>query len=180
MMRDTLRLTYRVPVPADALPMAALAGDWDVASMTGQLPYPYSLANAERYIAELPKNDPLRRAFAILHRGHLIGICGYTANGLETGSVGYWIGKSNWGRGFATEAVTALVSGCFESTRLQALTCAHFIENCASARVIAKVGFKVVGPAFCWCEATQSSRDALTYALKAPNHVTTTPAEPRQ
>jgi [ribosomal protein S5]-alanine N-acetyltransferase len=161
----TPRLSLRAPCPADALPMAAMAGDWDVASMTGQLPYPYTLTNAHCFIADLPKGDPLRQAFAITLNGDLIGITGHTACDPASASIGYWIGKSYWHRGFATEAAGALVRHCFETQKFQHLTCAHFEENTASARVIAKLGFQPLGSATCWCEATQSERPSKTYTL---------------
>lgn len=161
----TPRLILRAPCPADALPMAAMAGDWDVAGMTGQLPYPYTLANAELYIAELPKGDPLRQAFAITLDGDLIGITGHTASDPGSASIGYWIGKPYWQQGFATEATRALLHHCFENQKFQQLTCAHFAKNAASARVIAKLGFQPIGSAICWCEATQSQRPSNTYTL---------------
>jgi [ribosomal protein S5]-alanine N-acetyltransferase len=161
----TPRLVLRAPIPDDALTMAALAGDWDVASMTGQLPYPYTLTNAHLFIADLPKGDPLRLAFAITLDGDLIGITGHTASDPASASIGYWIGKPYWHRGFATEAVSALLHHCFETQKFQHLTCAHFEENTASARVIAKLGFHPLGFATCWCEATQSERPSKTYTL---------------
>ncbi len=158
-------LVLREPIPADALPMAALAGDWDVASMTGQLPYPYTLTNAHRFIAELPKGDPLRQAFAVTLNGDLIGVTGFTACDNASASIGYWIGKPYWRRGFATQAASALVSYCFEIQKFQQLTCAHFDGNAASARVIAKLGFNSLGLSNSWCEATQTERPSQTYTL---------------
>jgi [ribosomal protein S5]-alanine N-acetyltransferase len=171
----TPRLVLRAPCPADALPMAAMAGDWDVASMTGQLPYPYTLTNAHLFIADLPKGDPLRLAFAITLDGDLIGITGHTACDPASASIGYWIGKPYWHRGFATEAASALLHHCFETQKFQHLTCAHFDDNAASARVIAKLGFQPIGSATCWCEATQSERPSKTYTLNSESYRANTP-----
>jgi RimJ/RimL family protein N-acetyltransferase len=55
--------------------------------------------------------------------------------------VGYWIGREFWGRGFATEAVTALLK--IETTRpLHAGVAPH---NAGSLRVLEKCGFVRVG-----------------------------------
>jgi [ribosomal protein S5]-alanine N-acetyltransferase len=166
----TPRLVLRAPIPADALAMAVLAGDWDVASMTGQLPYPYTLANAERFIEDLPQGDPLRQAFAITLDGDLIGLTGHTATDPTSASIGYWIGKPYWQRGFATEAANALLKHCFETQNFQHLTCAHFEGNAASARVIAKLGFQSLGLSQCWCEATQTDRASQTYSLSLESY----------
>jgi [ribosomal protein S5]-alanine N-acetyltransferase len=165
-MLKTARLMLRPPVHADALTMAALAGDWDIASMTGQLPYPYTLANAERYIAELPKDDTLELAFSILLNGHLIGVCGYAALNLEAAGIGYWIGKPYWGQGFATQAASAMIDYCFDHVGFASLTCSHFVGNVASARVIEKLGFSPTGPGISRCEATQTNRETRTYRLE--------------
>jgi [ribosomal protein S5]-alanine N-acetyltransferase len=163
----TPRLVLRPPVPADALEIAALAGDWDIASMTGQLPYPYTLANAHRWIAELPRGDPLRAAFTITRHNQLIGVTGYTGETTASAGIGYWIGKPHWGQGFATEAATALISHCLGPLGFATIHCAHFVGNSASARVIAKLGFTPSGPCKSWCEATATERDTLRYVLNA-------------
>jgi RimJ/RimL family protein N-acetyltransferase len=58
--------------------------------------------------------------------------------------MGYWIGRSFWGRGFAREACTALfvIARPLGLTRLEA---SHLIDNPASARVLDKLGFESVG-----------------------------------
>jgi RimJ/RimL family protein N-acetyltransferase len=58
--------------------------------------------------------------------------------------MGYWVGRRFWGRGFATEAGTALVD-IARTLRLGAIDGSHFIDNPASARVLEKLGFEPVG-----------------------------------
>ncbi len=56
--------------------------------------------------------------------------------------VGYWITRSHWGRGVASEAVREFVAS-HETTRpLYALVAAH---NAASTRVLVKCGFRPTG-----------------------------------
>ena len=45
---------------------------------------------------------------------------------------------------------------CFDACGFKQLTCGHFVDNPASARVIKKLGFRRVGTGAQWCEARQS------------------------
>ena len=58
--------------------------------------------------------------------------------------LGYWIGRSFWGRGYATEACSALID-IARALGLPSLEGSHFIDNPASARVLDKLGFKSLG-----------------------------------
>jgi RimJ/RimL family protein N-acetyltransferase len=61
----------------------------------------------------------------------------WTADGKR--EVGYWIDRAFWGRGIATEALSAFL--CLEQTRpLHAGVAKH---NVASIRVLQKCGFKI-------------------------------------
>jgi len=50
---QTARLHLRPVVYGDAARIAVLAGDWDVASMTGRIPYPYSEDAAHHWVSAL-------------------------------------------------------------------------------------------------------------------------------
>ena len=58
--------------------------------------------------------------------------------------MGYWIARSHWGRGFATEACSALVD-IARTLGLESIEGSHFIDNPASARVLEKLGFEARG-----------------------------------
>ena len=58
--------------------------------------------------------------------------------------MGYWIGRPYWGRGYATEACTALVD-IARALGLGSLEGSHFVDNPASARVLEKLGFVPLG-----------------------------------
>jgi RimJ/RimL family protein N-acetyltransferase len=55
--------------------------------------------------------------------------------------VGYWLGPTAWGHGYATEAVRALTEYVFQETDLQRLEARVFEWNPASCRVLEKAGF---------------------------------------
>ena len=110
--------------------------------MTSRIPHPYTLIDADLWIASLGNDEFVR---GVEHGGALIGAVGYIEGEDREAEIGYWIGKPWWGYGFATEAARALVDHCFGPAGFVRLTCGHFIDNPASARVIAKLGFRRTG-----------------------------------
>lgn len=162
----TRHLVLRPIDEADLPAIASLAGDWEVASMTSRIPYPYTLDDARHWIEGLDDGEFVR---AVTHEGVLLGLTGYLPSlDRRSAEIGYWIGKPYWGRGIATEAAAALVSHAFGHERFQRLHCCHFTDNPASQRVIEKLGFSPVGACSCWCEARRREAPALRYALERP------------
>jgi [ribosomal protein S5]-alanine N-acetyltransferase len=159
----TERLRLRPLTARDTARIALLAGDWDVACMTARIPYPYSAELAEQWIGGLAEGEIVR---GIERRGTLIGVCGYLPDGSGSAEIGYWIGKPWWGQGFATESARAVVKHCFASAGIERVTSGHFIDNPASGKVIAKLGFQFVGMDRLWCEARQTEVETLKYELR--------------
>lgn len=159
------RLTYRPIEARDAGRIAVLAGDWDIARMTARIPHPYTLVDADLWIASIGDDELVR---AVEHNGELIGAVGYIRADQNQAEIGYWIGKPWWGNGYATEAARTLMDHCFNEAGFKRLTCGHFVDNPASARVIAKLGFRHVGDGAQWCEARRSEVPVVKYARRRP------------
>ncbi len=90
-------------------------------------------------------NEP---TWAILWRqtGRLIGVMGLApASDGKSAELGYYIARDHWGRGVATEAGLRIVRLCFKSLGYLKLTSRYHADNTASGRVLAKLGFTVVG-----------------------------------
>ncbi len=162
---STRRLVLRPLNDGDVPELAQLAGDWDVARMTARIPYPYSEELAREWVASLGADEFVRM---VTLKGTLIGAVGYVAEAHGSAEIGYWIGKPWWGRGFATEAAGALVRHCFTAGGFKTLTCCHFADNPASARVIQKLGFTAAGECVTWSDARQGAFPARTYTLSRP------------
>jgi [ribosomal protein S5]-alanine N-acetyltransferase len=160
----TQRLLLRAPALGDARAIAELAGDYEVASMTGTIPHPYSEDMAVDWIESLQEGEE-GVAFAVDLGGALIGCVGYRATEKDHAEMGYWIGKPYWGMGYATEAARALILYAFEKEGFAYLTVGHFKENPASARVIAKLGFEPSGEVLRDCAARNNKARCLTYRL---------------
>jgi RimJ/RimL family protein N-acetyltransferase len=141
-----------------------LAGDFDVASMTGTIPHPYSEQMAADWIGSVLAGEE-GVVFGIERSGALIGCTGYRAFGNDHAELGYWVGKPYWGMGYATEAVRALILHAFEADGFDYLTVGHFSDNPASARIIAKFGFVPQGQEQRDCAARGAKARCLTYRL---------------
>lgn len=147
-----------------------LGGDWDVARMTGRIPYPYSLDAAQHWMTGLADGELV---FGIEHGEHhrhpaLIGLCGYTRYDDGTAEIGYWIGRPYWRQGFATEAARAVIEFGFTKGAVKRFTCCHFTDNPASGRVIEKLGFRPTGACMGWCEARQIELPTMRYERRRP------------
>ena len=159
------RLTFRALQPADAVRIADLAGAWEVASMTGRIPYPYSAEEAQHWVSGLAAGEIV---FGIERSGELIGLCGYTANTDGSAEIGYWIGQPYWGNGYATEAAQRIMDYGFTKGGVRRFVCSHFVENPGSQRVIAKLGFRLLGHCSGWCAARGMEMPALMYERRRP------------
>ena len=84
-----------------------------------------------------------RRSVLLAGDGVLIGWCGIAVHGIEGGierEVGYVLAREHWGRGFATEAATAMRDHALGSMRLRRLVALIDHGNEASQRVAGKLG----------------------------------------
>jgi RimJ/RimL family protein N-acetyltransferase len=154
----------RALMASDAARISLLAGDYDVASMTGTIPHPYSEQMAAEWITSALAGDE-GVVFAIERSGALIGCTGYRPFGDDHAELGYWVGKPYWGMGYATEAVRAVIIHAFETDGFDYLTVGHFSDNPASARIIAKFGFAPQGQEQRDCAARGAKAYCLTYRL---------------
>ena len=146
MFARTPRLLLRPGFPEDAPALAASIADRAIVSNLAVVPWPYTLRDAEAYLA-MPR-DPVLPAFLIFERTQgapqLVGSCGFARRPSGAVEMGYWIARPFWGRGFATEACTALID-IARTLGLAQIEGSHFLDNPASARVLEKLGFAPVG-----------------------------------
>jgi len=60
-------------------------------------------------------------------------------------SVGYELRQDQWGKGYMTEALEAIITYAFEKKKVDVLAVSHYSDNVQSQRVIEKCGFKLEG-----------------------------------
>ncbi|HUI13592.1 MAG TPA: GNAT family N-acetyltransferase [Xanthobacteraceae bacterium] len=152
---ETERLMLRAPRRGDVKAIVRLVNDRHVAENTARIPYPYGVDDAERFIAAINRQDG-EATFAIACGGELIGVCGVEPRE-NAPEVGYWIGRPFWGRGYATEAVRAVIDHAFAVLGHDALQAGARVSNPASRRVLEKCGFQWTGVGLYRIRAINSS-----------------------
>eukprot|EP00297_Palpitomonas_bilix_P015422 CAMPEP_0113866688 /NCGR_PEP_ID=MMETSP0780_2-20120614/7_1 /TAXON_ID=652834 /ORGANISM="Palpitomonas bilix" /LENGTH=212 /DNA_ID=CAMNT_0000851557 /DNA_START=164 /DNA_END=802 /DNA_ORIENTATION=+ /assembly_acc=CAM_ASM_000599 len=76
----------------------------------------------------------------------MIGCIGLTVSAVhKRAEVGYWLAVSEWGKGYATEALRSIIDTSFNDLSLNKIDAAIFSDNPASARVLEKVGMQKEG-----------------------------------
>jgi RimJ/RimL family protein N-acetyltransferase len=165
---ETDRLLLRSPKLDDAKAVARLANNRKVSEMTAFIPYPYGIDDARAWIESLTEEGG-GWTFVVTAKaegGALIGACGYGGRHQEGPEIGYWIGEPYWGRGYATEAVRAVIDHLFGVTGLDALAAGCRVTNLASRRVIEKCGFQWTGAALMRVRALGASVPADRFRLE--------------
>jgi len=144
---STERLLLRGPVHADAERLAALANDISVAKMTTSMPHPYTVADAESYLARSVARDwNSEPGFIIEHRNFgVVGAIGFKPRGNGRPELGFWLGRAYWNRGYATEACRAVLDWTRRDWRRKLVVAGHFADNPASGQVLCKAGFLYTG-----------------------------------
>ena len=146
MFARTDRLLLRPGFPEDAQALAVAIADHGILRNLATAPSPFTLRDAEAFLAQ--PRDPVLPSFVIIERTagapRLVGACGLGRRSSGAVELGYWIARSHWGRGFASEACAALVE-IARALRLPTLEGSYFTDNPASGRVLEKLGFEATG-----------------------------------
>jgi RimJ/RimL family protein N-acetyltransferase len=153
---ETKRLALRAARLEDAKAVAALANDRRIAENTARIPYPYKLADAEQFIAGASKKG--EAAYLVtLRDGTIVGACGLMFREDDAPEIGYWLGVPYWNKGYATEALHALIDYAFTDLTHDAVQAGARVTNPASRRVLEKCGFQWTGVGLCRIRAIGSS-----------------------
>ena len=110
----------------------------------GRLPYPYSREDALFFLEHVA---PREVVWIVQDHGsgEALGVAGLTPHGvLESAELGYWLGQSYWGSGFATEASRTILKFAFGKESLPEVTSGCFVGNVRSAHVLEKLGFRTI------------------------------------
>ena len=147
----TERLLIRSFVPEDAAGLAARRNDPEVARLQNwELPYP--LQRAEKLVSSLvamegPSNDEWW--MAVIADGETGEVLGDLALNLtwqgRTAEVGYTLAREHWGKGYATEALEALIEYLFDGLGVTRVFGMLHPDNVASAMVLERCGLLFEG-----------------------------------
>ena len=170
----TNRLTLRPFVLEDAWDVERLAGMREIADTTLNIPHPYPVGAATRWIET---HAPAWAAgtgvvYAIVETssGKLAGVVSLMQIHREyrRAELGYWIAVDHWNKGYATEASEALLDFGFHALGLHRVESHHFVRNAASGKVMQKLGMKQEGIERDWAMKWDRYESLVRYAILEP------------
>jgi len=162
---ETKRLALRAPRLEDAKTVTALANDRRIAENVARIPHPYKVSDAEGFIAGANKAGGEAVFLITLRDETIIGACGIL-NQEQAPELGYWLGVPFWGKGFATEALHAVIDYAFTDLEHQSLQAGARVTNPASRRVLEKCGFQWTGVGLHRIRAINSSAQIDRFRLE--------------
>lgn len=167
----TPRLTLRTPEPRDVGALFSIFGDPE-SMLYWSSPAMRELAEAEALLASIRSHAAADTLFQWGIAGRddqLIGTC--TLFRIETehrrAELGYIVRRDLWGRGFANEALTALLAHAFSVMKLHRLEADIDPRNARSIRLVERLGFKLEGHLRERYFVGDDIQDSLMYGLIA-------------
>ncbi|MDP3675892.1 MAG: GNAT family N-acetyltransferase [Novosphingobium sp.] len=138
------RLFLRPAWPEDWEELLALIADEDIVRNLARVPWPYGADQARDFAARA--QDPRLPHFFVstASNGKLVGSVGLGCDEDERTELGYWIARPHWGNGHAPEAARAVLR-LARTLGHRRIVAGHFVDNPASGRVLAKIGFRPTG-----------------------------------
>jgi ribosomal-protein-alanine N-acetyltransferase len=167
---NTSRLILREFCTDDRAAIHTFASDAEVTRYTDW--GPNGLADTTAFLSDVTRdgqNRPRSRfALAVVHRQDhvLIGSIELriTSNTHGRGEMGYVLGRSWWGRGYASEAAAAILRFGLDDLGLHKVTATCDPDNTASARVLTKIGMQHEGHLRDHLHLRDQWRDRMLYS----------------
>ena len=146
---ETARLRLRMHRDADLSDLVSQVAPWNVAGWLAALPSPYTDEHGREWIAHVRQSHaaghPRAFAIALKETDQLIGgvgLDGTSGDHTDEPSLGYWLGTSYQGHGYAREAILAYV---FRSLGLDTIRGVTDPENTPSQNVLIACRLRLVG-----------------------------------
>lgn len=147
---NTNRLLLRAMSVKDAVDMYEYAGLPKVTEYLLWAPHD-NLKYTKNYLKSVEssykKGEFFDWGIELIQTGKLIGTCGIANMDLpnSTAEIGYVINPAFWGKGYASEALKAVISYCFENLNFNRVEAKYLLGNNASRRVMEKCGMRFEG-----------------------------------
>ncbi|MGH9003665.1 MAG: GNAT family N-acetyltransferase [Acidimicrobiia bacterium] len=160
------RLVLR-PWRAADVPDIPAAVDPEIHRRVDTIPYPYTLADAEEFVAITRQGLTEGRAanLAITGDGRLLGAIGVRrAADPGVGELGYWVAAGARGRGVASAAAGALTEWAFDGLGLHRVELYTATDNAAARAAAERAGFEFEGIRRSWRKVHGQPTDYAAYA----------------
>jgi len=166
----TNRLILRPISLADTDRVYNLLQNPKIADNTCAMPYPYLKENAVEWIKslEIPNKIKKQIVFGITLRSidELIGVIAFDIeDSINECSIGYWLGKDYWGKGYATETLAKMIEYGFTELKLTSVSATHFSGNIQSGKVMKKCGMKYVGENVKYIPVRKRKENLVSYKI---------------
>ncbi|VDG96831.1 Putative ribosomal N-acetyltransferase YdaF [Lysinibacillus sphaericus] len=147
---ETDRLILREVLEKDSNDMFAYLSDKDVVKHMGLTPFQTDkevLEEIEWYQKIYKDNTGIRWGITLKDNGRVIGSCGFLNMHPKHSrtEIGYELSKEYWGKGFASEALEAVVKYGFQHLQLERIEALIEPANLASLKLLEKKGFEKEG-----------------------------------
>jgi RimJ/RimL family protein N-acetyltransferase len=143
---ETARLRLAPLRQADAEAVWLLTNDPAITTRVDILPTPFTIDHAKHLIRLGEAHGGVGFMGARDRQdGRLVGVVGAEVRGADEVEIGYWVGSAFQGRGFAVEAVAAIVTALRRTAPDWRIVAECRPENKASWRVLEKLGFRPAG-----------------------------------
>ncbi|MBN1160094.1 MAG: GNAT family N-acetyltransferase [Candidatus Diapherotrites archaeon] len=145
------RVILRKLKKSDARDIRDNANDIVLTRHIPQVPYPYRLKDAKRFIKEAGRDGKKKERFDFgieyVDIGHVIGVISLIGPDPKerTADIGYWVGRNYRNKGLGGEALNLLLDYAFKELKLRRISAWVLDANEASANVLRKNGFKFEG-----------------------------------
>jgi RimJ/RimL family protein N-acetyltransferase len=147
----TDRLILRRFRMGEAAGIATLGNDLNISSMLMGMPYPYTTADAKRWLSRTNAMTQdgllLQHAIVLRDNGKLAGTLSMKKGAPtdEVAELSYWLSKRNWGKGLVVEAACAAIANAVSRFSVTTIRAAAMKHNSRSVRVLEKLGFHEEG-----------------------------------
>ena len=160
----TARLLLKHLGDRDKFRLVELLSVYEVAQNLTRVPHPYTLSDAEEWLARV-EEKPFN--LSIFLNDKLIGGVSLSDRRDSSYELGYWVGADYWGQGFATEAARGLLNVAHLQIRSLVVVANVYKENVVSAQVLRKLGFTATGEDEVFSLSRQAQVPTFTYRYEA-------------
>ncbi len=123
----------------------ASLNDFEVSKMLTVVPHPYTKDDGDWWFDHCRTTPHTEEINWVIDNGDgLVGVIGIR-NVSTTPHLGYWLAKSHWGKGYASEATNLVCEYVFKQLNMTAMNTGLFTINPKSLNVLQKNGFEITG-----------------------------------